>query len=50
MATKKTPKKPSPPRQSPGKVSGSFGKPHPIRPNACPTCGALPACVPPKHS
>lgn len=42
-------KKTTPPKQDPGKTSGSFGKPHPIRPGACPTCGALPACVPPKH-
>lgn len=33
-----------------GKESGSFSKPHPIRPGACPICGALPACEKPKGS
>jgi hypothetical protein len=33
--------------QSPGQMSESFGRPHPIRPGACPTCGAYPACEPP---
>lgn len=31
-----------------GKVSDSFGHPHPIRPGACPRCGAIPPCEVPK--
>ena len=42
----KTPKKPSgptPPKEY-GKESGTFAKPHPVKPGACPTCGATPPC------
>lgn len=34
--------------QSPGQVSTAFDQPHPIRPGACLTCGAYPACEKPK--
>lgn len=29
-----------------GKESGSFAKPHPVEPGACPNCGAYPPCEP----
>lgn len=43
---KKTPKKPSgpkPPKEY-GEESGTFSKPHPIKPGACKICGAIPPC------
>jgi hypothetical protein len=38
----------STPEVSPGKMSDTFAQPNPIRPGACPICGALPACASPK--
>lgn len=40
--TKQTPE-PKPPKEY-GKESGTFSKPHPVKPGACKTCGATPPC------
>jgi hypothetical protein len=41
--TTKKPSGPKPPKEY-GKESGTFAKPHPVKPGACPTCGATPPC------